>query len=602
MIRCPSLESIFVVGDDACLLAEISSFFRRERHYLPISDGPRMARPDWTNEAIRRRNSIARVNPTKILFAGLAADAAAAQSTGLPQQRISTVATRAEAAASLRGTVKPRDREMRWPASNLGVGLLLARHTNCSLVVDQEEPEREQNFVADGNHALVVCETSENLSHVIAANLAFSIRASFLAMPEILEARRRILLEDLYLVGGREQRKTLREVLTEMREILPAEVVSQKYSEIIFVTSELPWGLAVPECPTSHLYAYPDLGRLMADGVWAANNPSTSSRTALLVDPGEVRADDINVIEKALKSNGTLVRAMRGRGANVHAVEITTQTVPFDIIAIATHAGDWHGDRVTYQYPDFDGRMRTLVVDEAVGIGYDPAQDLYPVQVFYAFRSLDGVPWEDDEAKQRLPVGSAMLAWTETLEKERREYIVASEPLQRVRGAMALKMSDHVWLLGGHDLASPSQPIVLNNACSSFHELAGYFSFGGAQVYIGTAVPISDAEALDITKKLFGEFLGDQLATSLWKAQKSVYGDQDRQPYLLVGLPFAKISRNTSDSLGYLRRELRRNRDIYALKAETHADASVRRNSTAARNHLNRELEILDRRFLGART
>lgn len=43
--------------------------------------------------------------------------------------------------------------------------------------------------------------------------------------------------------------------------------------------------MAVPECPTTHMYDYPDFGRATIDGLWAAQSPARSARTALLVDP-----------------------------------------------------------------------------------------------------------------------------------------------------------------------------------------------------------------------------------------------------------------------------------------------------------------------------
>lgn len=596
MIRSPQFETTLVIGDDAGLLAEISSFFHRDGRYLAVCDGPRMARPDHDNEVIRRGNIIARIRPKCILFAGLPPDAAAAQAKGLPPARVTSVSSRHEAAQALKGLVRPRVRELRWPPSNLGIGLLLARQSNSALVIDSSCAPRSEIFVSGGRHVLVVCETSEDISHVIAANLAFSIGASFIVIPELPKADRREWLEHLYLLGSREQVVTFDEIARRARAMLPAEIVSGRYKEIIFVTSEFPWGIAVHECPTSHLYAYPEFGRFVGDGIWACNNPSTSARNALLINPGEVDASEIEVIKTALNKNKSLVRVMRGGGASVHLVDAVVQSIPFDIIAISTHAGDWHGQRLTYEYFDREGRLRRLVVDEAVGFGYDPTTDLYLVQTFYSFRSLDGVAWDDDEGKQRLPVGSAILSWNDFASKDRRTHLVAQEKIGRVRGAMAMKMFDHVWMVGGRGVPSVST-VLINNACSSFHQLSSHFVFGGVRTYIGTLFQITDAEAQEVNKYLFINEMGSSLAEALWKAQRAVYGDQTRRPYVMVGLPFCRILPNKVDSVKYLRQELVEAIGEYEKKAQQHPDEGVRRNSATLKNHLVRELDVLDREF-----
>jgi hypothetical protein len=601
MIRCPDVEPVMVIGDDACLIAEISSFFRRQGRYLPVCDGPRMGRPDFDNEAIRRVNTVAKQQPTRVLLAGLSAEATGVLTQKLPERLLATVSDRQQAAEALRGLAAARERELCWPSSNLGVGLLLARQSNSSLVIDRAAPPRPEILVANGTHALVVCETGEELSRVIAANLAYSINASFLMMPEADKRQRREWLEQLYLIGSREQVVTFEEIAAVIRAALPNEVTCGRYTEIVFVSSEVPWGVAVPECPTSHIYAYPDLGRFVADGIWVGNTPATSARTALLVSPGDVQAADIETMAASLGRNRTLIRRLAGTEANVHAVDMTTRAIPFDIIGIATHAGDCSGARVTYRYPDNEGRIRSLVVDEAIGIGYDPTLDLYPVQTYYAYRELDGIPWDDEEGKERLPVGSAIVAWHAIAQLDRRQHVIAQVAIERVRGATALKMSDHVWLLGGHDLPPSASPVVINNACSSFHNLSRHFAFGGARAYIGTVVPIADVEAHEITTQLFGQHLGAPLATALWRAQRAVYGDQHRRPYVMVGLPFSSIIRNNVRSVRYLRHELIQAIDDYERKAIQHPDEGVRRNSAALRDHLRMELERLNRHFAAHR-
>jgi hypothetical protein len=47
-----------------------------------------------------------------------------------------------------------------------------------------------------------------------------------------------------------------------------------------------------------------------------------------------------------------------------------------------------------------------------------------------------------------------------------------------------MKMSDSNLLFAQHTMAGVGTPIVVNNACLSWHRLAGNMTFGGARAYV----------------------------------------------------------------------------------------------------------------------
>jgi len=58
----------------------------------------------------------------------------------------------------------------------------------------------------------------------------------------------------------------------------------------------------------------------------------------------------------------------------------------------------------------------------------------------------------------------------------------------------ALKMYDHNYIAVPRANANGRAPIVINNACGSWHRLAETFSFSNARAYIETLFPISTSE------------------------------------------------------------------------------------------------------------
>lgn len=86
--------------------------------------------------------------------------------------------------------------------------------------------------------------------------------------------------------------------------------------------------------------------------------------------------------------------------------------------------------------------------------------------------------------------------------------------------------------------------IVINNACSSWHRLAGDFTFGNARAYIGTLFEVLSAEAQEIVTRIVGRHYGKPLAHALWAAQREVYEDHLRRPYVVTGVFTQKLRVN----------------------------------------------------------
>lgn len=113
---------------------------------------------------------------------------------------------------------------------------------------------------------------------------------------------------------------------------------------------------------------------------------------------------------------------------------------------------------------------------------------------------------------------------------------VRRETVDRVVGSAALKMYDHNIIVLPKSLADEGTPIVINNACTSWHTLAKTFVFGNSRAYIGTLFPISSAEAQEVVVKMFDRHFAKPLPAALWSAQRDVYGSTVRRPYVATGV------------------------------------------------------------------
>ena len=120
------------------------------------------------------------------------------------------------------------------------------------------------------------------------------------------------------------------------------------------------------------------------------------------------------------------------------------------------------------------------------------------------FFSLDGVDWRDTVAKEQHYVGSAITDFAARTAEGAANPLepVKKENIPRVIGSAALRMQDHNYISLPHAVADNGTPIVINNACASWHRLAETYAFGNARMYIGTLFPVMGAEAHDVVVQL----------------------------------------------------------------------------------------------------
>jgi hypothetical protein len=99
-----------------------------------------------------------------------------------------------------------------------------------------------------------------------------------------------------------------------------------------------------------------------------------------------------------------------------------------------------------------------------------------------------------------------------------------------------MMMADGNYIVMPRSLADEGTPIIINNACLSWHRLAGTFTFANARAYVGTLFPITPSEAAAVVVKVLDKHWQKPLAAALWSAQRDVYGANIRRPYVVTGV------------------------------------------------------------------
>lgn len=304
-MQCPPIQELAILSDDAELAARLSCVFNRPGHYLPVIDGPRMNRPDGRGEAVRRNNAIAKAGVTKITLADLATEQRDAMARLLPSKSILTIT-----ADDLERLLRERAHQsvLKWGRDNIGVGLLTALRNNQLLEFSDDAETR--NAEVKGKGHLVVCEAGEQLSEVIAANYAFALDADLVMIPKIDRDTAENLTEELYSLydlHGQSATDSLVQLTRRVRGLCLG-VVPPKSGGITFFTSHIPYGFGFPEVPSTHLEVYPDLGVSVLNGLAAGNSDTTGVRCAVLIDPGQTPAPEVEAVALSLAKRSVFVR------------------------------------------------------------------------------------------------------------------------------------------------------------------------------------------------------------------------------------------------------------------------------------------------------
>jgi hypothetical protein len=549
---CPPFVRSIIIAEDARLAAQICCALAVPGSYLSVIEGP-LLRLDPAAELVRRNNAAGRLRPDAVFMTGLSDkphDALMKRFAVPLQARAQRIST-AEDIERIADPKRFKGPPLEWGRDRIGIGLLKALRARRSIAFTDVPSPKE--VVPPLSSHLVVCEQGEPLAEVIAANYAYALRAGLCLIPEISRKLADDLLESFYSlyddcsVSPTEALERLRTRFLSLTGALPVP----RGGSVTFITGGLPLGISIPQVPSTHLFKYPDLGIAMINGLAAEQPDSSGIGFVALVDPETTEAEEIAAAERLLPPRGAFVRTYSGPAANVREVTHLMELLPYDLMIVATHCGDVSGFRWTYEFKDSEGIDRVLVVDIAIGFGRTDEEEMFSVTQFIRFISLDGIDWHDPQKDEKLYVGRAIIDFIEGTRPESGTLQpVKKETVPRVVGSSALKLYDHNLIALPKPVADEGTPIIINNACASWHRLAANFIFAGARAYVGTLYPVTTSEAREVIVKLLDKHAGKPLAAALWSAQREVYGDGLRRPYVAAGVYPQRLRIKRQDVIG----------------------------------------------------
>lgn len=499
------VSNIVLVTDNPSLAASISSGIAEVGSYFPVLEGPRMLRSDADNEIIRVANAIHSLQPSLVLYGDVNEEVSSqiAEIIDIPFQHVNS------------GDDLSQYTDTRIPVQ---IPSLLAA------------PELHRNLRGQGNtNKVVICEFRPGEStSVIAANYAIAHNADFFLV-DIPSDIKKNAITKLNTISGTSyadiRQIDIDALIETLKGFLP-DIKWSDYEQAVYITDELPLGLCLPSLPAMHTYIVnvgQQIVRNIYDGNYAlGNRDGAFGLFCQNTDRDFDTKRERNAADASLLKTGGIFRGMTTYNAALN--DLMLETIPYDVLYIATHGGQVKGIENVYQIED-DGATHEVLIHESADKTTYSAFEILEVDG----EKADGLGWTDAHSRTRgktwelLSQGKlpAVSRTNGAVDMQRREIILGSGSGAGSAGAF-------------HALASGYRPMVIVNACGSWTDIGARFIYGGASIYIGTCWSVSHATAIKFAEEFFKHLFDVEVFDAFEKA-RNVLSDQDKLAYIISG-------------------------------------------------------------------
>jgi hypothetical protein len=602
--RAPRINNRYacIVDRDAFALAAVlSSYLFTAGSYLPLFLFPRVESSKTDDTSLMSEgylaelmggevayligNALARLGGCKyLILAGLNKD----QKTFL---RLPTGAKTIEIAElsdihlALSPLGIPIRGELRCKTSEVLRALNIAQRLEKRLVIDEDaKPVPE---LVDLQKGLVVVENLAEASPVIAINYANAVGANV------------SIVDALPKNGGREIQKWIQDwkehddlaQLQKLKDAVSRRIGSTSLTQFdyaTFFTDGLPYSLILENiipCSYVHLSLRPDL--FVLNSIMFKNGDNF--HTAVVFSPVFFPDEETEWLCDFFGGNNYYLRPLIGRNATVANLDFHAQYFPYDVLHICSHGGEVEGYEMSDQFVDKEGNTHSVDFDEVVGITpVTDKPDMVRVHRKVFPRKLDGFAWMSDELKrQNIANHVCHDMWKCMIESRGRRT-----PKGRVAMSCAIACADSIHQGILHTLASFSSPLIFNNTCWSWYEVASFFLGCGARGYVGTLWDIENQAAVTAAETFYKNLLQGTVLTAFYKAVKAVEATRSKDIYIYWGLHFTSLSPGQSvrEGRAEVRKELMRAVDAWVRHIETTSNSERRRNAIRVLKSILHEL------------
>jgi hypothetical protein len=475
--------------------------------------------------------------------------------------------------------------ELKCKAEDILSGLVVAQRLQKRLILDQDAPPLPE--IVQLQNAAVVVEQLDDAAAVVAINYGNAVNASVLLVDALVKDEARQVQNWIQDWKENNNPKPYHKIKEEVERRIGSISFGQfEYST--FFTAGLPYSLILEDiipCTYVHLSLKPDL--FVLNSILFRNGERFGS--AVVFSPVFFHDEETSWLCEFLVKNKYYLRPLVARDATLATFDFHAQYFPYDLLHICSHGGEVEGYEMSEKFTDRDGKTHSVEFEEV--IGFTPAPDKPGMVVVHRKvfpRTLDGLGWMSPELERHgLPSHISLDMWKCMLESKG-----VRKPKGRVAMSCAIACADTIHQGQFNALASYSSPIVFNNTCWSWSEVAAFFLACGARAYIGTLWAIDNDAAVVAARTFYENLFSGTVLSAFHKAVKAIEGTTSKNIYIYWGLHFTTLSAGEGlpESQNAIRKELMHAVYAWVRKIESTTSAEVKRNSIQVLKLILREL------------
>lgn len=467
--------------------------------------------------------------------------------------------------------------------------LFLARKSGKRLSIN-ENATTEAPAIED-DKGIVVLEKSEEALAVVAVNYAHAVDANLLVVEGFGKENRHGVEKNIQKWRDSGSHNQLQKALNKVSQRV-GSIDFDRLKYATFFTVGLPYSLGIKNvipCSYVHLSLRPDLfiiNSILFESVERFNS-------AVVFSPGFFHDEETKNVVDMFRKNHYYVRPLVNNHATVRNLDFHAQHFPYDILHICTHGGEVDGYAVTETFRDREGVEHTVEYDEVVGFAPVPGKDLIEVHRKLFFRKFDGFAWMSPELKaQKYPNYVYEDMRKGIFQNEDNNKPTPRVSKEKIPASCAIACIDSIHQGMFQILASHSSPLVFNNACWSWSEVATFFLANGARGYIGTLWDIGNAEAVLGANTFYSHLFDKGVLAAFFEATKAIKGTESEDIYVYWGLHFSTLGAGVSleKSRDKVFRELLRSFFAWSGKVATTKSKTVKKNSIEVLKSIHTEI------------
>ena len=475
--------------------------------------------------------------------------------------------------------------ELRCKAEDILSGLVVAQIRQKRLVLDENAPPLPE--VVQLRNAAIVVEQADDAAAVVAINYGNAVNASVLLVDALVKDETRQVQKWIQDWKENDNPEPYQKIKEEVERRIGSISFGQ-FEYATFFTAGLPYSLILEDiipCSYVHLSLKPDLfilnSILFRDG--------EPFRSAVVFSPTFFSDEETNWLCEFFVRNGYYLRPLIAQNATLATFDFHAQYFPYDLLHICSHGGEVDGYEMSEQFIDRDGNTHTVEFEEVVGVTPAPEKPgMVAVHRKVFPRTLDGLGWMSTELeKHGLPSHVSLDMWKCMLKSKG-----VRRPKGRIAMSCAIACADTIHQGQFHALASYSSPIVFNNACWSWSDVAAFFLACGARAYIGTLWAIDNDAAVTAARTFYEKLFSGTVLSAFHKAAKAIDATSSKGIYVYWGLHFTSLSpaQGPQQALNEVTKELMHAVERWVRKIESTKIPEVRVNSIHILRLLVREL------------